>query len=128
MELDSVYDTLHPEKGLLEGEVGIDYDVFSFGRNTSRTEHDDAIQVLWDEKTSGSQTRVYNASKFRLQGLGVDPELNRFVLRVGLTDYRDLLGTHYSKHTKQMVQDGVKDSDGKGKCKVFFKGVVFVKK
>ncbi|TRY80482.1 hypothetical protein TCAL_02979 [Tigriopus californicus] len=113
VELDSIYDTAHPEKGLLESDSGIDYDVHSFGRNTNRADHEAAIEALWHEKTSSGQTRVYNASKFRLKGLEVKSKESQFVLKVGLTDYRDLLGTHYSKLTNQMVQDGLTDSDGK---------------
>jgi hypothetical protein len=60
-----------------------------------------AIQDTWGTRTKDNP-HLYNGLKFRLDRLEPGPQ---FCL--GITDYRDFLGTHYGPARGQLVTDGI---------------------
>ena len=60
------------------------------------------IDQIWTEKTSANP-RLYNASKFRLAEIQ-EPKDGKFLLEVGITCYKDLLGTHYCQRSSELVR------------------------
>ena len=77
------------------------------------------IDKIWEEKTA-SNSRIYNASKFRLAEIrlgdanpAANPEtINKFVLEVGITYYKELLGTHYCPENGQLMREAVQQGLG----------------
>ena len=62
------------------------------------------IESNWVERTA-TNPRIFNASKFRLAGIGYGSGCDHLELRVSLTSYKELLGTHYSSVTEQLMQE-----------------------
>jgi len=65
-------------------------------------EIEEFIETNWSLK-SAQNPKLYNASKFRLHDFTVDS--NRVVIQVGLTSYKELLGTHYHPKVEELTQD-----------------------
>ena len=73
-----------------KSDFDIEYDPSKYNRCV--WEHEADIEVIWHEKTR-SNKRVFNGSKFRFHDIefGTRPKI-----LIGITDYKDLLGTHYN--------------------------------
>jgi hypothetical protein len=69
--------------------------------NSTQTE---VIESTWRKRTENN-SRIYNASKFRLAGIQLDGVSNKLELKVGLTSYKEILGTHYSDVTKELQEE-----------------------
>ena len=76
-------------------EIELQFDSLKFCRRQD-SEHqkdlEEFIETNWQSKCS-ENSRLYNASKFRLHKFTV--ESNKVQLQIGLTSYKELLGTHY---------------------------------
>ena len=74
----------------------VDFDESQYNRKKSANpEFESEIDRIWNEKKKVGN-RIYNASKFRFSGFATPKTAGGEIeLRIGLTDYKDLLGTHY---------------------------------
>ena len=101
-------------RGVLEEQVEVDYDVEKYKMKETQ-ETRSMIEMLWRRRTQ-ENSRIYNASKFRLAGHGWDEEKGRVVMRVGLTDYKDHVGTNLSPDVDQYMGDGDEKYDLMSQC------------
>ena len=63
---------------------------------------EESIEKIWREKCSNN-TRLYNASKFRIAGVQtMQPDVVE--LDIGITSYKDLMGTNCHAHGKKLVE------------------------
>ena len=62
------------------------------------------IESNWRARTEGNP-RIFDASKFRLAGIEFGENSKKLGLRVGLTSYKELLGTHYSHVTRELQSE-----------------------
>ena len=86
-------------RGVLEAGVRVEYDVEKFNmKETAETRT--MIEQLWAERTR-SNARIYNASKFRLASHRW--AAGEVLLRVGLTDYKDHVGTNLSPRVHDYI-------------------------
>ncbi|XP_071962345.1 uridine diphosphate glucose pyrophosphatase NUDT22-like [Antedon mediterranea] len=68
--------------------------------------HEPSIDAIWKEKLK-ENPRLFNGSKFRLH---LVQQKNRHVhLQIGLTGYKDFLGTNWSKNAKELLRLGKTD-------------------
>ena len=96
-------------RGLLEKEILVEYDTAKY--NMKETEETRSmIERLWGERTR-SNARIYNASKFRLASHGVSEVTGLVELRLGLTDYKDHVGTNLSPDVQKYIGQGVNRVD-----------------
>ena len=95
-------------RGLLEEEVEVDWrpEMFSM-LETEETRR--MIESRWAEAVR-ENSRLYNASKFRLAGERM--EGGKLRLRVGLTDYKDHVGTNLSPSARLYVMEGEEERYG----------------
>ena len=91
-------------RGLLEEEVRVDYNTAKYNMKETK-ETRDMIERLWGERTKGN-TRLFNASKFRIAGHGPSKEGGEVELRVGVTDYKDHVGTNLSPDVQKYIGEG----------------------
>ena len=68
------------------------------------------IETRWAEATK-QNSRLYNASKYRLAASSLHE--GKLVLRVGLTDYKDHVGTNLSPTAGQYVMEDMEDLEDK---------------
>jgi len=91
-------------KGLLGQEVSVEFNKQKYAmKETEETRQ--IIDDIWLEKTTGNK-RLYNASKYRLSGCKYDETDETASLKIGLTDYKDHLGTNLSPRVKDFVLEG----------------------
>ena len=95
---------------LLFGErvekVEIEFDRQRYGRVAHPVIDEAAIEAAWSAARSANP-RIFNGSKFRLGG--VSTEAGRVRLRLGVTDYRDYLGTNRATLAARLAADGERD-------------------
>lgn len=65
---------------------------------------EDNIDRVWEARLK-QNNRLFNGSKFRLASIDVDSE-GCTVLNLGLTCYKDFIGTNWSPHAKQIQELG----------------------
>lgn len=80
-----------------------------YGRKTSK-ETEEKIDSIWETKCA-ENSRLYNASKFRLAGYETLQEA--LILHFGLTCYKDMCGTNLSEGFSSLQAKGVKDFSNK---------------
>ena len=91
-------------RGLLEEEIRVDYNTAKYNMKETK-ETRDMIERLWGERTK-SNARIFNASKFRLAGHVMSEEEGLLELRVGITDYKDHVGTNLSPDVQKFIGQG----------------------
>lgn len=91
-------------RGLLEEEIRVDYNTAKYNMKGTK-ETRDMIERLWGERTK-SNARIFNASKFRLAGHCLSKEEDALELRVGITDYKDHVGTNLSPDVQKYIGQG----------------------
>lgn len=75
------------------------------------SEGDKAIAAIWESRLQ-AQPWLFDASKFRLHSVTLAPTGSpgpRLLLRLGLTSYRDFLGTNWSSSAAWLQQQGAAD-------------------
>lgn len=100
-------------RGVLEGEVDVDWDPDRFAMKEN-PELRLSIEKRWREATA-AQPRLWNQSKYRLAGHSFD-SAGRPQLQVGLTDYKDHMGTNLSLEVDKWVGDGEHRWDNMSQC------------
>ena len=86
-------------------EIELQFDELKFCRrqdSQNQADLEEFIETNWKSKC-GQNSRIYNASKFRLHRFST--ESNKVQLHIGLTSYKDLLGTHYFPKAGQLVEE-----------------------
>jgi hypothetical protein len=89
--------------GVPESRVVVD-----FSAVYNRCAHD-TLEATVEEEWARRRTcnpRLFNASKFRYHGITPGPAGN-IVVHLGLTDYREFIGTNMSPHASRLLADGL---------------------
>ncbi|XP_033125913.1 uridine diphosphate glucose pyrophosphatase NUDT22-like isoform X2 [Anneissia japonica] len=73
--------------------------------------HEPGIDVLWQEKLK-ENPRLFNGSKFRLHSIQEKKSKNVYI-ELGVTGYKDFLGTNWSKNAKEMLRLGEEEHGNK---------------
>jgi len=90
-------------RGLSAKEVSVDFGPGEYSRVSRGAEQERSIEESWAEKKKVSP-QVYNGAKFRLHDVVVRPlEEVPVVLKMGLTSYKDALGTHYAPDREELI-------------------------
>ena len=58
--------------------------------------------MSWAERKKISP-QIYNGAKFRLHGVTLNPPEGMPVLQMGLTSYKEMLGTHYASDREVFI-------------------------
>lgn len=92
-------------KGVTEDMVDVEYDVSKYNmKSTEETRN--MIEGIWSKRTQ-ENSRLYNATKFRLASHSWDSyNKQRVVMKVGLTDYKDHVGTNLSLDVAKYIGTG----------------------
>lgn len=92
-------------KGVTEDMVDVEYDVSKYNmKSTEETRN--MIEGIWSKRTQ-ENSRLYNATKFRLASHSWDCDnKQRVVMKVGLTDYKDHVGTNLSQDVAKYIGTG----------------------
>jgi hypothetical protein len=66
---------------------------------------------VWEAKGAGSSKWMYNASKFRLADFSYkqgekEGRNTKVLLKIGITDYKDLQGTNVADYAAELITDG----------------------
>ena len=93
-------------KGVAEKDVDVSFEIEKYAM-VETDETRDMIERIWSVK-SQENARLFNQSKYRLASHGWDEDVRRMKMMVGLTDYKDHMGTNLSKDVDKYV--GVGDS------------------
>lgn len=70
------------------------------------TIYDQQIDVNWDKRIADNP-KIFNGTKFRLSSASFSGDT--LTLNLGLTCYKDFLGTNWSENSKSLAQEGVRD-------------------
>ena len=76
-----------------------------FNRHAHLT-NDLQIDTNWDERVR-ENPKIFNGTKFRLSSVSLSEDV--LFLNLGLTCYKDFLGTNWSENAKCLALDGVRD-------------------
>lgn len=93
--------------GVPQSRVRVDFDAGRHARKAFPGQGftDGDIEALWQAKVASPNCRVFDASKFRLAKTTTSNDTVR--LNVGLTSYKEMLGTHHSPRASDLTK--VKD-------------------
>ena len=91
-------------KPLSESEVIINFDPSRFNRRSNQS-LEEAIDKIWQEKVA-KNSHLYNGSKFRQAGYRMKD--GKLEIDVGLTSYKDLVGTNLQTDVDVLMKDGLK--------------------
>ena len=91
-------------KGVLEDQVDVDFNIARYAM-VETEESRDMINMIWKRKTE-SNPRLFNQSKYRLAGESFQEEEGRVSLQVGVTDYKDHVGTNLSEQVDEYLGEG----------------------
>jgi len=91
-------------KGVLENDVNIHFDMNKYAMaETEETRK--MIEIIWNAK-SANNSRLFNQSKYRLAAHNWDEKSAKVEMFVGVTDYKDHMGTNLSEDVDKYVGDG----------------------
>ncbi|KAI8480009.1 uridine diphosphate glucose pyrophosphatase NUDT22-like isoform X1 [Branchiostoma floridae x Branchiostoma belcheri] len=94
--------------GLPKSRVRVDFSSEKYGRKVEPSTEPNIARFWEDHKRNNP--RLFNGSKFRMQSVDMlerDGEGNNLVtFRIGLTDYRDFMGTNMSRDAAYLMQRG----------------------
>ena len=93
-------------KGVAEEDVDVHFEIEKYAM-VETNETRDMIERIWSLK-SKENARFFNQSKYRLASHNWDEDTRRMKMMVGLTDYKDLMGTNLSADVDKYI--GVGDS------------------
>lgn len=97
-------------QGVKRNQLEVDYNPIKHGRRPFPGPgfSSEDIDAIWRDK-SATNSRLYDAPKFRLAALSLHPASDNYsaIVRVGLTSYKDMLGTHHSPLAGELTR--VKD-------------------
>mmetsp|Transcript_15636 Transcript_15636/g.20666 ORF Transcript_15636/g.20666 Transcript_15636/m.20666 type:complete len:289 (+) Transcript_15636:1995-2861(+) len=82
-------------------KIVIDYSAEKYGRTCG---HEEEIEESW-QKALSSKARIFNATKYRLF-LPILVQEHSVTIRIGLTDYREYLGTNRSDSLALLKEEG----------------------
>jgi len=109
-----VVSVLKNGRGVFEEEVDVHFDMDKYGmKETEATRK--MIEEIWREKTK-KNSRLFNQSKYRLDSYKVDPISGKVDLFVGLTCYKDHVGTNLSETVDKLVGEGEHRFDMLSQC------------
>ena len=88
-------------------QFNVDFDKNKWQRKTDPILESE-IENIWSEKLKTS--RVYDASKFRLGGCSMNSN-QQFIMHLGITSYKSIIGTTQNKNLKTWLSKGVEKFD-----------------
>ena len=65
-----------------------------------------SVEEEW-QKRLVANPRLFNGTKFRFHSIADAPGGGGVVVRLGMTDYREFIGTNQSPHAEKLIADGV---------------------
>eukprot|EP00090_Calanus_glacialis_P005240 TRINITY_DN14058_c0_g1_i1.p1 TRINITY_DN14058_c0_g1~~TRINITY_DN14058_c0_g1_i1.p1 ORF type:complete len:295 (-),score=75.55 TRINITY_DN14058_c0_g1_i1:37-921(-) len=101
-------------KGILEEEVKVHFDIQKYAM-TETEETRKMIETIWSMK-SENNSRLFNQSKYRLAHHCWDEKSKRAEMFLGLTDYKDHMGTNLSENVDKYVSVGSSRFDMMSQC------------
>ncbi|XP_061168090.1 uridine diphosphate glucose pyrophosphatase NUDT22-like [Saccostrea echinata] len=69
-------------------------------------DYDKQIDANWNKRVSDNP-KIFNGTKFRLSSVSLSNDT--FTMNLGLTCYKEFLGTNWCKNAKFLAEDGVRD-------------------
>ena len=91
-------------RGVSEAMVQVDYNTSKYNMKETQDTRN-MIERLWVERTQDND-RIFNASKFRLAGHSWDTECQGVRMMVGITDYKDHVGTNLYPEVQKYIGEG----------------------
>lgn len=64
------------------------------------------INQIWESRRK-ENSRLYNGTKFRLDS--VEVEVDKVILNIGITCYKDFIGTNWSPNAAMLINKGTED-------------------
>ena len=89
-------------RGLSSENVSVDFKPDDYSRVSRDAEQERSIEEFWAERKKISP-QIYNGAKFRLHGVTLNPPEGMPVLQMGLTSYKEMLGTHYAPDREELI-------------------------
>ena len=100
-------------QGVLESNVDVDYDPARYAM-AETDETRDMINRIWRERTKNNP-RLFNQSKYRLASEYISGD-GRVQLHVGITDYKDHVGTNLSDQVQRYLGEGEEKFNMMSQC------------
>lgn len=91
-------------RGVSEEMVEVDYDAEKY-KMKEIPETRKMIETIWAERTKRN-SRIFNQSKFRLAHHSWDSASLKLKMKVGITDYKDHVGTNLSPDVQKYLGTG----------------------
>ena len=91
-------------RGVSEEMVDVDYDAEKY-KMKEIPETRKMIETIWAERTKRN-SRIFNQSKFRLAHHSWDSASLKLKMKVGITDYKDHVGTNLSPDVQKYLGTG----------------------
>ena len=91
-------------RGVTEDMVEVDFNVTKY----KMKENEDTRKIIeskWQKKTAGND-RIFNATKFRIASHKWDSASGKLQLKIGITNYKDHVGTTLSPEMSQFEGQG----------------------
>lgn len=101
-------------KGVKEHEVKVHFDIEKYAM-TETEETRKMIEAIWNIK-SKNNSRLFNQSKYRLANHCWDEDSEAVEMFVGLTDYKDHMGTNLSDDVDKYIDVGSSRFDMMSQC------------
>lgn len=79
-----------------------------FNRKTLPAPHENHISQIWDLRVK-MNPKLYNGSKFRIDSVVCKEEDGSVTFNLGITDYKDFIGTNWSPDAKKYRGYGERD-------------------
>lgn len=78
-----------------------------FSRRTLAVAEEAAIDTIWANRLK-ENPRLFNGTKFRVHSVSLDTS-GTFTMNLGLTDYREYLGTNWAPNVKELQDKGQRE-------------------
>jgi len=101
-------------RGVSEEMVEVDYDAEKY-KMKEIPETRKMIETIWAERTKRN-SRIFNQSKFRLAHHSWDSASLKLKMKVGITDYKDHVGTNLSPDVQKYLGTGDEKFDMMSQC------------
>ena len=80
----------------------------TFNRKTLPEKFENDIHRTWSERLAANP-KLWNGTKFRIESTVQDRNSNGVTFNLGITSYKDFIGTNWSPDARQILELGLKD-------------------
>ena len=81
-----------------------------FNRKTLPAPHEKHVSQIWDLRVK-MNPKLYNGTKFRIDSVKTNEEEGTVIFNLGISDYKDFIGTNWSPDAKKYRSYGQRDFD-----------------